>query len=285
MPLIRDLPSESNTYTGSNIFLGGQTQLNTTQINGQAQFGNSIDDEPIPQFQTRFSTGTGGNDFLKIADASSVGSGHVMTLGLAGLMPGDIRLSLPTDATGALMSNTNTAAMTNKTLGAPGGIRCSTSTGTGVKFQNVNSITQFAMLDLSTLTAQRNWKGQDDAATMPLVVAPTSATTDKTAQTASIGATTVYTTTHTGMYRMSGYAVFTAVTTPGNLTLTAKYTDPQQAQTINFNRNNVVAYTAAGSEEDGEITFYATSGSVIQFSTTLTGVGTYNVYIRVEGLS
>jgi len=250
---------------------------------GTVQFGFGGDDEIIPTFETRFSTGTGANDFLSITDASSVGSGKIMTLGLAGLMPGDIRLSLPTDATGALMSNTSTAAMTNKTLGAPGGIRCSTSTGTGVKFQNVNSITQFAMLDLSTLTAQRNWKGQDDAATLPLVVAPTSATTDKTAQTASIAATTVYTTTHTGLYRMSGYAVFTAVTTPGNLTLSAKYTDPQQAQTNNF--DNAVAYAAAGSFVQGECVFYATSGSAIQFSTTLTGVGTYNVYIRVEGLS
>src|SRR5207247_4668458 len=105
----------------------------------------------------------------------------------------------------------------------------------------------------------------------------------KTAQTASIGATTVYTTTHAGLYRMSGYAVFTAVTTPGNLTLSALYTDPQQAQTIAF--DNALPYGAVGAFIQGSCVFYATRRSVIQFSTTLTGVGTYNVYIRVEGLS
>jgi len=103
-----------------------------------------------------------------------------------------------------------------------------------------------------------------------------------TGQTASVGATTLRTTTHAGVYRISIYAVFTAVTVPGNLTLTALWTDPQQAQTLTVNRGGSIAYTAVGSIEEGSVTVRATSGTTIQFSTTQTGTGTYNVYATCE---
>lgn len=117
------------------------------------------------------------------------------------------------------------------------------------------------------------------------IVATASAATEQSGITASIGATTVFTTAHDGMYRISAYAVFTAVVTPGTLTLNAIYTDPVQAQTKAINRDAVSAYTAAGSQVDGEMVFYAQQSTLIRYSTTLTGTATYAIYVRVESLS
>jgi hypothetical protein len=145
------------------------------------------------------------------------------------------------------------------------------------------STTLYHTLNVAALTAAREITTQDDAGGLGIIVAPSSATTDKTGQTVSLGATTVYTTTHAGLYRLSAYLVFTAVTGAGNITITALWTDPQQAQTNAI--VNAVAYAAAGNYFQAETVMRCTSGSVIQYSTTQTGTGTWNIYVRVESLT
>jgi len=178
------------------------------------------------------------------------------------------------------------------TLG-PGCILISSTAASGVSFTDTTTATKKLRVVMSgavgnnTITvanvAARDYKLGDDSGTVDLIVAPSSATVDKTGQTASIGATTAYTTVHAGFYRMSAYWVFTAVTVAGTLTVSALYTDPQQAQTNAF--INAVAFAAAGSFAQGSCVFYATTGTTIQFSTTLVNTGTYNIYVRVESLT
>lgn len=153
-------------------------------------------------------------------------------------------------------------------------------------FSDTGNVLQF----FAPLTGSRATTFPNDTGTLTTTVAPASATVDLTGKTASVGATTAYTTVHAGMYRISFYAVMTAVTLPGNLTVTGLWTDPQQAQTKAMNLLGSgalggIAYAAAGDFFSGSIEVYATSGSNIQFSTTQTGTGTYRVHVRVEALS
>lgn len=140
-------------------------------------------------------------------------------------------------------------------------------------------------------TAARTYTTQDDNSTIPAIVAVSGATNDKTGQTASLAAYTAYTTTHAGQYLITAYAVFTAVTTPGNLTFKATWTDAQGAHTsIPFGNESVngvigVAYAAAGDTIEGTKVVQCTSGTTIKPETVLTGVGTYNVHFRVTALT
>jgi hypothetical protein len=209
-----------------------------------------------------------------------------------GVAVADNVVFFPASADVVLVGSVEVATLSNKTLDNSN-IFNSTNATNGAKFQDTTTASKKLRVVLSgsvgnnaftiANTAARTYTFGNDTGTVDLIVAPTSATTDKTGQTASIGATTAYTTVHAGRYRVSAYAVFTAVTVPGNLTMTALWTDPQQAQTGAINSG--IAYTAVGSYETGSIEIYSTSGSTIQFSTTLTGTGTYNIYVRVQSLT
>src|SRR6185295_9720126 len=87
--------------------------------------------------------------------------GELQTPGLTG----DAFWILPS-AGGSLVTANNTTTLGGKTLIGVGGIRCGTSTGTNIKFQNGTSTTQFVMWDLVNLTAQRNIVVSDMAGTM-----------------------------------------------------------------------------------------------------------------------
>lgn len=235
--------------------------------------------------------GTGGGSFqTKVFNAGLDGlfyfydgAGNDYTVQLSGVpFSGNVVLTLPSSG-GTMVSTSAVQTLLSKTLAVGCNLNCNTATG--VNFRDNSDQTKTMRWDLSGITTgtTRNVKWLNDAGTLPVVTAPTSATTDKTGQTASIGATTVYTTTHAGFYRLNAYAVVTAVTIAGALTVTALYTDPQQAQTNAF--ISAIAYTVAGNYDQGSCVFYATTGSVIQFSTTLTGTATYSVYVRVEDLS
>jgi hypothetical protein len=209
-------------------------------------------------------------------------------------LTGSSQCTLPPNISGDIILSGGAQTISGaKTFGTSAAILKSNTASSGCSFADNTTDTKRLRMVLSgavgnnsltfSNTAARTYTFINDSATMLGIVAPTSATVDKTGQTASIAATTTYTTTHAGFYRMSAYWVFTAVTTPGTLTVTAHYTDPQQAQTNAF--INAVAFGAAGAYAQGACRFYATSGTTIQFSTTLVNTGTYNVYVRVESLS
>ena len=122
----------------------------------------------------------------------------------------------------------------------------------------------------------------DDDGDLAVICAPASGSTDLTGQTSSIADTTLFTTQHDGLYRMTAYAVLRSVTIAGALSIAAKYTDPQQAQTDTF--VNAVGFVAAGAFDHGSCVFYATSGTAVKFNTTMTGTATYDIHIRVESL-
>jgi hypothetical protein len=126
---------------------------------GAAVFGQAADDETLALFKSRYNSGVNANAFMDIGDtASTTSSGFKLTLELpTGGLTADRRASFP-DATGQVVLTASTDTLTNKTLAAPGGIRCTTSTASGIKFQNGTSTTQIIMLDLSEITAQRNIK-------------------------------------------------------------------------------------------------------------------------------
>lgn len=127
-----------------------------------------------------------------------------------------------------------------------------------------------------TSTAARTYTLADDSSTLVGRVA----SSDLTGQTAAFADTTLYTTIHAGLYRIAAYLVFTAVTTPGTITVDATWTDPQATTTDQTFITK--AYTAAGDHGSGGLEIYCTAGSVIRWRTTFTGTGTYSLYGKIE---
>lgn len=124
------------------------------------------------------------------------------------------------------------------------------------------------------------------------------ATVDLTAQTAAIAATTLYTPTATGMFRISAYLkITTAGTSPVLGPLTITYTDgtdsvaqsvimAQQTQagsmSVTGNNGNTTTSVLTGS-----LVVYAKTGVAIQYAVALTGtVGAaqYEVHLKCEAL-
>lgn len=108
------------------------------------------------------------------------------------------------------------------------------------------------------------------------------ASSDLTGQTAAFADTTLYTTVAAGLFRIAAYAVFTAVSAPGTLTVDATWTDPQQTTTDQTFITK--AFAAAGDHGSGGLEMYCTAASTIKWRTTFSGTGTYSLYGRVEAL-
>lgn len=109
-------------------------------------------------------------------------------------------------------------------------------------------------------------------------------------QTASIGATTMYTTPADGLYRLTTYIEVITGSGTGVVLTTAHYTD--DASTSDTLSSGTLSLAAASAGSSGHLQFTAffraTSGSAVQRSTTVVGsdgVATYRAFHVLERLS
>lgn len=267
---------------------------------GAATFGKSADDETLTTFKGSYDTTNSIIRVLDFLDSGSVGTGGGaatnfrvrLCLDEGTALASDITVRIPSGA-GTLVTTTSVAAMSNKTLIPPGGIRCSASAAAGIKFQDGASTTQYMLLDLADLTGERDWKGSDEAGRIPLagtaaVTAGNSATArvpgkyDVTGRGSDIAATTLVTTPTAGIWAIHYYIETTATDAgAGTLTLTYSYTDDIGATTQTDTRD----LTASG-RTDGTFIIYSTTANQ-SFTTTASGTygtATYALRIRPEFL-
>lgn len=214
----------------------------TQAVTGPWTINSTADDSTLVKLQSRLNSVSSNNDFLDIPDtASSTSTGFTMTLGLATAgLTANRHIVFP-DSTGNLVLTASTDNLQNKTLVPTGGIRCGTSTASGIKFQNGNSTSQFMMPDLGALTGQRNMKWPDEAGQMSLtgnqaVTSGGNATArapgkvDVTAQSADFTSAQLVTSPTVGMWRISGYLEVTTAGT-GTQIVTFGWTDDIGATT------------------------------------------------------
>lgn len=202
------------------------------------------------------------------------------------------------DASDTVVGRATTDTLTNKTLTSTNVLRFN-SAGTQVVMQDSTTTTKQLNFDLTSLTASttsnvvfvggaaRTWTVPNHDMTFVGRVG----SDDKTGQTGAIANVTLYTPTQAGRFRLTAYAVFTAVTAPGALEFRATWTDPQATNTdfalpaidASGTYLNPVPIAAAGNFAAWSFELYSTA-SAIQYDTTWTGTGTYNIYVRLEAL-
>jgi hypothetical protein len=88
---------------------------------------------------------------------------------------------------------------------------------------------------------------------------------------------TIHSATYSGLYRVTAYAVITSVTAGGTLEVKLSWTDSHQPQVGKVLMT--FPYTTAGEFSRESKLIYATSGSNITHTTTLSGTATYNLYV------
>lgn len=135
-------------------------------------------------------------------------------------------------------------------------------------YENTNSTWQFI-----------EWN--NDGLGQPAIVA----TAALTGQTASIGATTLYTPAAIGTYRVSVYQLCSGAGSGGTLDTTIGWTDNVQAQSSNPAAQ--VDLTSKGSASSGTI-FIQSTAAAITYETTVAGAAgdpEYDLYITVERLT
>jgi len=114
---------------------------------------------------------------------------------------------------------------------------------------------------------------------------PMVATVSLTGQTAAIGATTLFTPSAVGTYRVSVYHVCTKAGTGGTLATTIGFTDNSQAQTTKPASD--VDLTSKGSAASG-VVFIQSTAVAITYTVTAAGIAggaEFDLYITVEQLS
>lgn len=99
-------------------------------------------------------------------------------------------------------------------------------------------------------------------------------TVNATGQTAAIGTTTLFVPTTTGLYSVRYYVVVTGTGTSTNLVLNILATDDAAARTYTA----ATVSCAATNFTQGSFTVRAASG-ILQYNTTMTGSGTYSLYL------
>jgi hypothetical protein len=114
---------------------------------------------------------------------------------------------------------------------------------------------------------------------------PMVATASLTGQTAAIGATTLFTPSAVGTYRVSVYQVITKAGTGGTLATTIGWTDNEQAQTSKPASD--LDMTSLGAASSGVLFIQATAVAITYTTTTagIAGAPEYDCYLTVEQLS
>lgn len=102
--------------------------------------------------------------------------------------------------------------------------------------------------------------------------------------TALVARFTAYTTIHAGLYRVGVYLVDKVHSVAGTVTTNVYYTDRYGAHgpiAINATALSAAGVASAGSP----VTIYCTSGSIIEFATTIGAFsGTYDCYLEIEAV-
>ena len=114
---------------------------------------------------------------------------------------------------------------------------------------------------------------------------PMVATASLTGQTAAIGATTLFTPSAVGTYRVSVYQVITKVGTAGTLATVIGWSDNAQAQTSKPASD--LNMTVLGVASSG-VLFIQSTATAITYTTTIagaTGAPEYDLYLTLEMLS
>ena len=270
-------------WTGNNVFLG------------EVEFTDSSTyDTPVPIFHGTYDSTAFLSRWATFADDDSIqGSGYnIYLIPPSGSLTSDINISLPTSS-GTLVGTGEATTLFQKTIaaGAAGaGIRCSTTTTVGVKFINGTNPVNFMMLDLSNLTTQNNYKGQNYNGTLPLVGNGASASgktmnkVDLTGQTANITSTNLVQAGSAGVYQVDVYALCTTVSGSGSPTLDVNisWTD-----TVGATSSTVVSglalHTSTGRAQ-GTVLCQLAASNNIAFTATInspSGSPQFALYIRV----
>jgi hypothetical protein len=105
-------------------------------------------------------------------------------------------------------------------------------------------------------------------------------TVNSPGNTAAIGTTTVFVPSTAGLYLVRYYLVVTTTGTSTNLILNILATDDAAART----HASATVSCAATNFTQGTITVRVASG-IIQYNTTMTGTGTYALYLSVSRLT
>lgn len=190
------------------------------------------------------------------------------------------------DATGTFLLRDDTATIANKTLDTSNILQGRDDRVTVAASGDTTKKLAFVASAIATGTT-RNWNASDDNIT---VVGEVGTPIALTGRVANVADTTIYTTNHTGMYRLTGYIVVTALTLAGAVGITGTWTDPQTTHTgvdISSNINGGFGFSpsAVGQYTWGQITVYCSSGSAIKMGTSnYTGTFTYSFYGTVEAL-
>ena len=110
-------------------------------------------------------------------------------------------------------------------------------------------------------------------------------TVSLTGQTASIGATTLYTPAAAGLYRVSVYMVCSKAGSGGTLDCTIGFTDVTQAQSVS--PASQVDLTGKGNASQGD-SFISSTAVAITYATTVAGEGgapEYDIHFTLERLT
>jgi hypothetical protein len=219
----------------------------------------------------------GGVSFVQVTDDTTTGT---LSLEVSDAIPaGGNNLIFPV-AGGTVLTNTAIQNVTNKTLFASNTIVASNTNmvncnTTGPRFRNGTSTTQYAVLDLSGLTAARTKTWMDTAGTVVEGLARISLT----GQTATITTANLLANAPAGFYNAYVYVVATA-STIGTLTVTLGWADAQQAQTSTVITTGVIA---AGGFATAVLPMMTSGTNNITYATVVGGTAlTYNLYIRLE---
>lgn len=266
----------SQTFTGSNLFSPGTSNIFTLALDVGAYQSAGLE----------FTDGT----FNAVLTAPGAGFSGVRFF------------SFP-DGDGQILIQNATQNVGVKTLLVNNKIRCNTSSGT--TWQDNTDTTKQMRMDLSGIAtgATRNEKRQDYSGSLVLVGNTAAAvgvlgTTNLTAQTASIGSTTLLSSsaTSSGIFRVTFYLVTTTAGSAGDtVKVTVSYNDgaaqtvdvpltveatgaPSTGQTLDLSVLNKAVF--------GEVVVYSAASNAITFTTTVvkTGSPQYTIRARIQAL-
>jgi hypothetical protein len=152
---------------------------------------------------------------------------------------------------------------------------------------NVNTGILYQQVVLSPLTNTVAVVANNNGLLPVVVASPSSATTQWTNRTNSLTASTIFNVVSAGFYTVHSYALFSSVTSNGNMTTSVSFTDPFSiARTQQISTGAMSTLTTGNKVAQGTAQIYCNPGDVSFFTTFFSPLtGTYNVYVRMTALS